>query len=197
MKLIEIAKFLNGELVGDPDLQISGVAKIQTASTGELTFLANPKYGKYLDSTKASAILISKNQTAPQINHIKVDDPYLSFLEVLKLLYPAKDPDYKGIHATAVIADTAILGKNIQIGPHVFVGEYVKIGDNTLIYPNCVILDKAEIGNGCRIYPRVSIREGCKVGNNVIIHDGTVIGSDGFGFAPDGQKYKKMLNPKG
>jgi UDP-3-O-[3-hydroxymyristoyl] glucosamine N-acyltransferase len=192
MKLIEIAKFLNGELVGDPDIQISGVAKIQTATSGELTFLANPKYGKYLDSTKASAVLISKNQSAPQINHIKVDDPYLSFLEVLNLLYPLKNPDYNGIHPTAVIADTAIIGKNVQIGPNVYIGEFVKIGDRSLLYPNCIILDNAEIGKQCRFYPRVSIREGCCVGNNVIIHDGTVVGSDGFGFAPDGDKYKKI-----
>jgi UDP-3-O-[3-hydroxymyristoyl] glucosamine N-acyltransferase len=192
MKLIEIAEFLNGELVGDPDIQISGLAKIQSASTGELTFLANPKYGKYLESTKASAVLISKTQQSPKINHIKVDDPYLSFLEVLNLLYPAKDPNYGGIHQTAVVADTAVIGKNVQIGPNVYIGESVKVGDNSFIYPNCVLLDKVQIGKNCRFYPRVSIREGCRIGNGVIIHDGTVVGCDGFGFAPDREKYKKI-----
>jgi len=192
MKLIEIAKFLNGELIGDPDTQIRGLAKIQSASTGELTFLANPKYGKFLESTKASAILISKTQQSPDINHIKVDDPYLSFLEVLRLFYPIKDPDYNGMHPAAVVANTAEIGKNVQIGPNVYIGENAKVGDNSIIYPNCVLLDNAQIGMNCRFYPRVSIREGCRVGNNVIIHDGTVIGSDGFGFAPDGEKYKKI-----
>ena len=85
MNLLEIAEFLNGELVGDPDIQISGLAKIQSASAGELTFLANPKYGKYLKSTRASAVLVSITQESPDINHIRVDDPYRSFLEVLNL----------------------------------------------------------------------------------------------------------------
>jgi len=192
MKLLEIAEFLNGELIGDPDIQISGLAKIQSAAKGELTFLANPKYGKYLESTMASAVLINKTQEPPGINYIRVDDPYLSFLEVLRLLYPLKDPDFKGIHPAAVIAETAVIGKNVQIGPNVFIGESVKIGDNSLIYPNCTLLDSARIGENCRFYPRVSIREGCRVGNNVIIHDGVVVGSDGFGFAPDGEKYKKI-----
>lgn len=192
MKLIEIAKFVKGELVGDPDIPISGLAKIQSASNGELTFLANPKYRKYLESTKASAILISKNQQSPDINHIRVDDPYMSFLEVLSLFYPVKDPDFNGIHTTAVVDDTADIGKNVQIGPNVYIGESVKIGKNSVIFPNCVLFDYVQIGENCRFYSRVSIRESCRVGNGVIIHDGTVIGSDGFGFAPDGEKYKKI-----
>jgi UDP-3-O-[3-hydroxymyristoyl] glucosamine N-acyltransferase len=192
MKLIEIAKFLKGELVGDPDLEITGLAKIQSATKGDLTFLANPKYEKYLESTQASAVLINKSQPPPDLNHIKVDDPYLSFLEILNLFYPAKDPDFNGVHSTAVVADTATIGKNVQIGPHVFIGDLVKIGDNSILYPNCVILDNVQIGKNCRFYPRVSVREGCQIGNRVIIHDGTVIGSDGFGFAPDGEKYKKI-----
>jgi len=179
-------------LVGNPDIRIGGLAKIQSATNGELTFLSNPKYEKYLESTKASAVIISKDQQSPNINHIKVDDPYLSFLEVLNLLYPVKDPDFNGIHSTAVISDTAIIGKNVQIGPNVYIGESVKIGDNSLIYPHCVFLDNVQVGKNCRLYPRVSIREGCRVGNGVIIHDGTVIGSDGFGFVPDGEKYKKI-----
>jgi len=192
MKLIEIAKFLNGELVGDPDLEISGLAKIQSATAGELTFLANPKYGKYLESTQASAVLINKSQQTPGLDHIKVDDPYLSFLEILNLFFPSKDPDFNGVHSTAVVSETADIGLNVQIGPNVFVGESVKIGDNSIIYPNCVLLDNVQIGKNCRFHPGVSVREGCKIGNGVIIHDGTVIGSDGFGFAPDGEKYKKI-----
>ena len=150
MKLIEIAEFLNGELVGDPEVEISSLAKIQSASSGELTFLANPKYGKYLESTKASAVLVNKTQKTPEINHIKVDDPYLAFLEVLKLLYPVKDPDFNGIHPSAVVADTAVIGKNVQIGPNVYIGESVRIGNNSVIYPNCVLLDNAQIGKNCR-----------------------------------------------
>jgi UDP-3-O-[3-hydroxymyristoyl] glucosamine N-acyltransferase len=192
MKLNEIAKFLKGELVGNPDTEISGLAKIQTASVGELTFLANPKYSKYLESTKASAVLINKSQPSPDLDHIKVEDPYLSFLEILNHFHPPKEPNFDGIHSTAVIAESAIIGENVQIGPNVYIGESAKIGDDTLLYPNCVILDNVQIGRDCRLYPNVSVREGCRIGDRVIIHDGTVIGSDGFGFAPDGEKYKKI-----
>jgi UDP-3-O-[3-hydroxymyristoyl] glucosamine N-acyltransferase len=192
MKLSEIAKFLDGELVGDAEVEITGLAKIQSATEGELTFLSNPKYGKYLESTNASAVLVSKAQQSPDLNHIKVEDPYLSFLEILNLFHPSKDPDFNGIHSTAVVADSAQIGANVQIGPNVYIGDSVKIGEKSIIYPNCVILDNVEIGSNCRLYPRVSIREGCRVGDRVIIHDGTVVGSDGFGFAPDGEKYKKI-----
>jgi UDP-3-O-[3-hydroxymyristoyl] glucosamine N-acyltransferase len=192
MKLSEIATYLRGELVGDPETEIRGLAKIQSASAGELTFLANPKYGKYLESTKASAVLISRSQQSPDLNHIKVDDPYLSFLEILNLFHPPTEPDFNGIHPTAVISPNAEIGENVQIGPNVFVGKSVKIGENSIIYPNCVLLDNVHIGGNCRLYPRVSIREGCSIGDRVIIHDGTVIGSDGFGFAPDEEKYKKI-----
>ena len=192
MKLSEIAKLLKGELVGDPDIEISGLAKIQTASVGELTFLANPKYSKYLETTNASAVLVNKSHEAPDLSHIKVEDPYLSFLEILIIYYPSKKPEFGGIHSTAVIADSAIIGDNVQIGPNVFVGDSAKIGDDTVLYPNCVLLNNVQIGHGCRLYPNVSVREGCRIGDRVIIHDGTVIGSDGFGFAPDEEKYKKI-----
>jgi UDP-3-O-[3-hydroxymyristoyl] glucosamine N-acyltransferase len=192
MKLIEIANYLNGELFGDPDAEISGLAKIQSASDGDLTFLANPKYGKYLESTRATAVLIGKTQQPPSLNHIKVEDPYLSFLEILSLFYPQKDPDFNGVHSSAVVADSAQIGENVQIGPNVYIGESVVIGNHSILYPNCVVLNNVQIGEDCRLYPRVSIREGCRIGNRVIIHDGTVVGSDGFGFAPEGDKYKKI-----
>lgn len=192
MKLNQIAELLNGVLFGDPETEITGLAKIQSAVAGELTFLANPKYAKYLETTKASAVLIARNQEPPQIAHIKVDDPYLAFLETLSVFYPSKDPDFNGIHPTSVIADGAKIGKDVQIGPNVYIGSSVSIGDKSVIYPNCVVLDNVSIGKNCRFYSRVSIREGCRIGNHVIIHDGTVVGSDGFGFAPDGDKYKKI-----
>ncbi len=192
MKLAEIAEFLQGELVGDPEVQIIGLAKIQAAEPGQLTFLANPKYAKYLESTKATAVLIAEDQLAPAIAHIKVKDPYLAFLEILNIYYPAKDPNFEGVHPTAIVADSASIGKNSKIGPNVYIGKSVVIGENTVIYPNCVILDNVHIGKNCRLYPCVSIREGCRIGDQVILHDGTVIGSDGFGFAPEGKKYNKI-----
>lgn len=192
MKLNEIAQLLNGVLVGDPETEITGLAKIQSATNGQLTFLANPKYAKYLETTKASAVLIANDQDAPKIAHIKVSDPYMAFLETLRVFYPPKEPDFQGIHPASVVADSAKIGQNVQIGPNAYIGNNVVIGDSSVIYPNCVILDNVRIGNNCRLYSRVSVREDCLIGNHVIIHDGTVIGSDGFGFAPEGEKYKKI-----
>jgi UDP-3-O-[3-hydroxymyristoyl] glucosamine N-acyltransferase len=192
MKLAEIATLLNGKLVGNPDAKISGLAKIESAKSGELTFIANPKYAKYLNQTKATAVLIAENQEPPPIDHIIVDDPYVAFLEILSKLYPTKDPDFGGIHPAAIIAENAKIGKGVQIGPNVYVGNSAEIGDNTIIYPNCVISEKVKIGKNCRLFACITIRESCQLGDNIIIHDGTVIGSDGFGFAPQGEKYKKI-----
>jgi len=192
MKLSEIAEFLNGELVGDPGLSITGLAKIQDAVPGQLSFLSNPKYTKFLETTKASAILIGLDQDTPSIPCIKVKDPYLAFLEVLRLYYPVIHPDFDGIHPSAVISDSATIGKNVQIGPNVYIGDAAKIGDNTIVYPNCVIFTGVTIGDNCLLYSGISIRENCIVGDRVIIHDGAVVGSDGFGFAPEGDSYKKI-----
>ena len=192
MKLIEIAEFLNGEVVGDSDMEITGLAKIESAQSGELTFLANQKYSKYLEETNASAIIVSKTQESVKLPHIKVDDPYFAFLKALELLHPPEIPDIKGIHSTAVIADSASIGEKVSIGAFVYVGENVKIGDETIIYPNCVVLDNVSIGKKSILFPNVSIRESCQIGSNTIIHNGTVIGSDGFGFAPKGESYDKI-----
>ena len=192
MKLSEIAVFLKGELVSDADLDITGLAKIESAQKGELTFLANPKYSKFLDTTYASAVLVSKEQKTISIPYIKVDDPYLAFLEMLKFFNPPVEPNFNGVHQSAVIAESASIGKNAQIGPFTFIGENVTIGADTIIYPGCVVLDNVKIGENCKIHSNVSIREECSLGNNNIIHSGVVIGSDGFGFAPTGDTYKKI-----
>jgi UDP-3-O-[3-hydroxymyristoyl] glucosamine N-acyltransferase len=192
MKLSEIAEFLNGELVGDPHLDISGLAKIEEAGPGDLTFVANPKYLQYIESTNATAVLISRDQEAIKIPHIKLEDPYLGFLKILEQFYPPKEPNFKGIHSSAVISPSAVIESNVQIGPFTYIGENVHIGQDTVIYPCCVILDDVTIGQNCKIYSHVSIREGCELGNDNIIHCGVIIGSDGFGFAPSGEMYKKI-----
>ncbi|MBI3788084.1 MAG: UDP-3-O-(3-hydroxymyristoyl)glucosamine N-acyltransferase [Ignavibacteriales bacterium] len=190
MTLREIATFLHGELVGDGSVEITRVAKIEEARPGELTFLANPKYEKYLAGTKASAVLVSTKLELRQYGNgsspafIKVQDPYVGFLQILKILTPTIDPFPKGVHPSAVIAKSATLGKNVAIGANAVVGEKVIVGDNTKISHGCVIGDHAVIGNDCLLYPNVTMYHQCKVGNRVTIHSGTVIGSDGFGFAP-------------
>jgi UDP-3-O-[3-hydroxymyristoyl] glucosamine N-acyltransferase len=192
MRLAEIADLLKGELVGDPNIEITGLAKIEEAKPGDITFIANPKYIKYISTTDASALLLAQDYEDIKIPHIKLSDPYLGFVRLIEYFYPTIEPNFEGIHPTAVIASSAIVEDNVKIGPFTYIGEKVRIGKDTLIYPNCVLLDHVTIGQKCKIYSHVSIREKCIIGNNCIIHCGVVIGSDGFGFAPSGDVYKKI-----
>ncbi|HWP81509.1 MAG TPA: UDP-3-O-(3-hydroxymyristoyl)glucosamine N-acyltransferase [Bacteroidota bacterium] len=190
MTVEEIATWLQGELVGDGKAQISRVAKIEEATPGDLTFLANPKYEKFVSTTKATAILVSKQFAIEKANHhkdltfIKVDDPYVAFLHVVKRLSPPVDPFPTGIHSTAIVHPTAVIDKNVSLGAHVVIGEGATIGANTRISHHCVIGDRVTVGRDCSFYPRVTVYHGSKIGDRVILHSGVVIGSDGFGFAP-------------
>ncbi len=192
MKLSEIARLLHGQIEGDADIEITGLAKIQDAKSGDLTFVANPKYQKFLKSTKASAVLVGKDQQEVDLPNIKVDDPYLAFLIALEQFNPPVKSKFTGIHPSSEVAESAAIAEDVHIAPFVYIGENVIIGRNTVIYPGCVILDQVQIGSDCTIYPNVSIRENCQIGNRVIIHNGAVLGSDGFGFAPTGDSYRKI-----
>jgi UDP-3-O-[3-hydroxymyristoyl] glucosamine N-acyltransferase len=189
MTVQEIATLFEGEIVGDPNVEIHRVAKIEEAGAGDLTFFANPKYEKYIASTQASAILVSSGfdlsrLTAGHLVFIKVPDPYVAFLQILKRITPMPEPFPKGIHATAVVPLSAKLGPGVSLGAHVVLGEDVAVGSNTKIGPGCVLGDGASVGDESVIYPNVSIYHGCQIGNRVILHAGVVVGSDGFGFAP-------------
>ena len=189
MTVSEIAAWLNGEVVGNGTVEILRVAKLEEAGPGDLTFLANPKYEKYLALTKASAILVSRKfdqaKTSGRIPAlVRVDDPYLAFLKVLKRLTPALDAFPTGVHPTAVVSPAAKIGKNVDLGACVVVGDGAIIGDGTRIAEGCVVGMQAEIGRECLFYPNVTLYHQCRIGNRVTIHSGTVIGSDGFGFAP-------------
>ena len=195
----EIATFVRGEISGDEGVSILRVAKIEESGPGDLTFLANPKYEKFVATTKASAILVStsfdtKHASLPKgLTFIRVADPYVAFLQVLKRITPMSDPFPKGVHTTASVPASATLGRNVSLGAHVAVGEHAVIGSGTKIAPCCVIGDGVTIGENCLLYPNVTIYYGCRIGNNVIIQAGAVLGSDGFGFAPkpDGS-YEKI-----
>jgi UDP-3-O-[3-hydroxymyristoyl] glucosamine N-acyltransferase len=189
MTVSEIAAWLNGEVVGNGTIDVSRVAKVEEAGPNDLTFLANPKYEKYLALTKASAILVSRKFDRTKLGGrvltlIEVDDPYLAFLKVLKRLTPTLDPFPTGIHPTAVVSPSAKVGKNVDLGAYVVVGDGAAIGDGSRVADGSVIGRRAEIGEECLFHPNVTLYHECKVGNRVTIHSGTVIGSDGFGFAP-------------
>jgi UDP-3-O-[3-hydroxymyristoyl] glucosamine N-acyltransferase len=188
MKLRDIGTLLNAEIEGSGDIEIARVAKIDEAGQGDITFLANPKYAKYLGSTKASAVIVSRTLTVAPGERlpalVRVDDPYVAFLRVLVTFSPPESPFPAGIHPTAVIAPSATIGKNARIGAHVVIGERVRLGDDAVIGHGVVLGDGVEVGPGSLLYANVTVREGCRIGARVIIHSGTVIGSDGFGFAP-------------
>jgi UDP-3-O-[3-hydroxymyristoyl] glucosamine N-acyltransferase len=193
MKLSELCKLLQGELVGNGDIEITNLAKIEDAKKGDLTFLANPKYSKYLDSTNASAILVRRSEDdVDNIPHIVVKDPYISFQKALNIIYPIKNQRFDGIHPTAVISDKAKIAANVRIAPFVYIGPNVSIGENTTIYPGCILLDDSKVGKDCLLYSNVTVYNDCEIQDNVILHSGVVIGSDGFGFAPSGKKYDKI-----
>ncbi len=199
MTVADIAEWLQGDLVGDGSMDILRVAKIEEAGRQDLTFLANPRYTKHIATTGASAVLVSRSFSHLEIKapktlaFIKVDDPYGAFLQVLRRLTPSIDPFGKGIHGTAVVSSTATLGTNVDLGAYVVVADGVHIGDNTRIGEGCVIGAQAEIGKDCRLFPNVTIYHQCQLGNRVTVHSGTVIGSDGFGFAPKaGGAYEKI-----
>jgi UDP-3-O-[3-hydroxymyristoyl] glucosamine N-acyltransferase len=195
MKLREIIGLIGAEVDGGEaaeaarDVEIRRVAKIEEAADGDITFVANPRYIRYLESTHASAVIVSKSLRGEGAFHprailLRVDDPYLSFLKVLLAFNPPKDPLPPGIHPSAVVSPGAALGNNVRIGAHVVVSEGCRIGDGTMIGHGTVLGENVEIGRGSLLYANVTVREGCRIGSRVVIHSGTVIGSDGFGFAP-------------
>jgi UDP-3-O-[3-hydroxymyristoyl] glucosamine N-acyltransferase len=200
MKLSELTKLVGGEITSGSDIEIERVAKIEEASPGDITFLANPKYKKYLATTFASAVLVEKNtqfkeleQRSKPLHLVRVTDPYISFLRLVDKFCPPAAPLPKGIHPSAVIAKNASIGSHVAIGAHVAIGEHCMVGNNVSIYHGGVLGDNVEIAEESLLYANVAIRENCKIGKRVIVHSGTVIGSDGFGFAPNQEgTYEKI-----
>jgi UDP-3-O-[3-hydroxymyristoyl] glucosamine N-acyltransferase len=197
MKVIDIVNHLNGKLEGNPELEISNVGKIETAGKNEISFISNPRYGKYYNTTKAGAIIISNDfiikNPRNDLTVIRVEDSYLSFLKLLELFDNSEIDNVTGISENCTIGKNPEHGENIYIGDLVKIGDNCRIGDNTKIHPNCTLGNRIRIGKNCTLYPNVVVYNNCKIGDNVIIHSGSVIGCDGFGNArqKDGS-YKKI-----
>jgi UDP-3-O-[3-hydroxymyristoyl] glucosamine N-acyltransferase len=191
MKLAELAQHLGATLAGDPDQNITGVATIETASPGELTFVANPKYAAAARTTRASAVLVEPGFPEISSATLRIDNPYLAFARAIELFY--QPPVYApGIHPTAVISPTATIGANAHIGAYVVVGDHAVIGDNAILLPHVVIYSNVRAGNHLFAHAHAVVREFCQLGDNVILQNGAVVGADGFGFAKlkDGSWYK-------
>jgi UDP-3-O-[3-hydroxymyristoyl] glucosamine N-acyltransferase len=178
---------LNAEVEGNDAVDIQRVAKIEEAGEGDLTFVANPRYTRFLGSTRASAVIVARSLEKPAGPHpvlLRVDDPYTAFLKALVTFNPPADPLPQGIHPTAVIAPSATLGRDVRVGAHAVISDHCTIGNGAMIGHGTVLGDRVTIGKDSLLYANVTVREGCTIGDRVIIHSGTVVGSDGFGFAP-------------
>ncbi|NCP46477.1 MAG: UDP-3-O-(3-hydroxymyristoyl)glucosamine N-acyltransferase [Flavobacteriales bacterium] len=190
-----IATLLNGEIEGNPDLIVSSIAKIEEGKKGDLSFLGNLLYEKYLYTTKASVILINKDFTPTKKvkpTLIRVDNAYQSFATLLET-YQKIINQRNGIEQPSFIDSTVKLSENVYIGAFTYLSKNVVIGADTKIYPNVFIGDNVTIGKNCIINSGVKIYNSCVIGNNCIIHSNTVIGADGFGFAPQNDlNYKKI-----
>ncbi len=190
--LEELAELVGGRVIGDGKRVIKGVATIEDARPGDLTFLASPKYLSYIKTTEASAVIVPEERAGIEGQTLLVvKNPYMAFAEMLKLFKPAFMPP-AGIHPKAEVHEKAVLGQGVSIQPYAFVDEGARLGDNVKIFPGAYVGPGVEIGDDTIVYSNVSIREGSVIGKRVIIHCNSVIGSDGFGYAKEGARYLKI-----
>ncbi len=186
MKLGEIAEKLGCKLEGDANVEITGVAGIEEAHPGQLTFLDNRKYYPFVKTTRASAILLAPDGPTVTIAALRTANPYLDFARALELFH--KPPRYApNVHSTAVISSTAKVGDRAHIGPYCFIDEDVEIGDNVVLHSFVTIYRGAKIGDDFFAHSHCVVREDCRIGNRVLLQNGVVVGTDGFGFARDAQ----------
>jgi UDP-3-O-[3-hydroxymyristoyl] glucosamine N-acyltransferase len=194
----QIAGFLNGKIEGDPSARVSDVSKIEEGKPGTLAFLANPKYNKYIYDTDATIVLINEDfvlEKEVKATLIKVKNAYEAFASLLDL-YEQSKPKKTGISSSASIAESATTGENLYIGDFVCIGDESKIGDNVRLYPQVFVGDHVSIGDNTILYPGVKVLDGCQIGKDCIIHAGTVIGSDGFGFAMEQDSSSRRKVPQ-
>lgn len=185
LKAAQIAEIINGTVEGDSTVEVSSVAKIENATPGSLCFLSNSKYGQYLQTTKASIVLVGEeiNNIPEHITVIRCSHPYVAFCEILIRHFDYKDPN-TGIHPTAVIEPTAKIGGNCYIGAHAYIGHHVVVGKNSKVFANSCVYEDSIIGENTVLYANVSVYYNTIIGSNCVIHSGAVLGSDGFGHAP-------------
>ena len=183
----QIADILEGDVVGNPEEEVSKLSKIEEGEKGSLTFLSNPKYNPYLYTTNASIAIVNKSfvpEKEVTTTLIKVDNAYKSFSKLLEFYNEVKN-NKSGIEQPSFISESSKIGNNEYIGAFTYIGENVVIGDNVKIYPNCYIGDNTTIGDNCVLFAGVKVYSETQIGNNCKIHSSSTIGSDGFGFAPD------------
>jgi UDP-3-O-[3-hydroxymyristoyl] glucosamine N-acyltransferase len=184
-----IAGFLKGEIEGNPDVKVSTVSKIEEGHEGALSFLANPKYEHFIYTTNSSVVLVNRDfkpSGKVKATLIRVNNSYEAFASLLSMVEQSR-PKKKGIHPTAIIESTARIGTDVYIGAYTYIGENCTVGDGCRIYPQVYVGDTTSIGKNCTIFQGAKIYHECIIGNGCTIHAGSVVGSDGFGFAPQSE----------
>ncbi len=179
----ELAAVVQGRVIGDAELAITGFSSLNEAGPGDISFLANPKYVPFLAETRAVAVLVNGEHAAPHLVQVVVANPDFAFAAIVAAFGPKASPPPPGIHPTAVIGEGVTLGLGVAIGAHAVISDGVVIGERTVLYPHVYLGAGTKVGADCLIYPQVTVRERCTLGNRVILHPGVVIGSDGFGYA--------------
>jgi len=190
----QIAGLIGGRIEGNENATVNTFAKIEEGHEGAISFLSNPKYTHYLYETKSTIVLINNDVELEQqvsTTLIRVSNAYEAVAKLLQIYESAK-PKKSGIDSMAFVSHKATIGKDVYIGAFAYIGDGTVIGDGTQIYPHTVIGDNVQIGANCLFYPNVTIYQGCRLGNHVTIHSGSVIGADGFGFAPNAEGYDKI-----
>ena len=191
LTLSEIAKHLDGEVIGDPTCLIKGVSEIQNSEPNTITFLGNPLYGKYLINTKAAAVIVENSDVLDGRNGIVVQNPQLALARALSLFLESTDTTPL-IHPSSIISSNAQIGKDVNISAGVIIQDGVSIGDGSSIGSNVVIETNTTIGKNCKIFSNVSLYHGITLGKNVIVHSGTSIGCDGFGYVTENDIHEKI-----
>lgn len=190
----QIAEFIQGEIVGNENATVHTFAKIEEGIPGAISFLSNPKYTPYIYTTQSSIVLVNKDFVPEQeikATLIKVENAYDSLAKLLTL-YEQSKPKKTGIDSLAYVASTAKIGENVYIAPFAYIGDYAEIGNDVMIHAHATIGEHVKIGNNCVVYPNTTVYHDCRIGNNCTLHAGSVIGADGFGFAPTPDGYEKI-----
>jgi UDP-3-O-[3-hydroxymyristoyl] glucosamine N-acyltransferase len=191
LSLNQIAELVNGEAAGDLQKIIRDVAPFEAAGVDEITFADSAKFYKKIDNTAAGAVIVPRSIKIETKNTVRVDNPKVAFAKLMDIFHPPTIPD-TGISPTVVVGNNFKCGQNVSVAPMVVIGDNVILGKGVILGPGVVIGDNVVIGDDVRIHPNVTVLEGSRLGNRIIIHAGSVIGSDGYGFAPDGERYHKI-----
>jgi len=196
MKLADLAERLGAELHGDGSVEVTGVRGIEEASPSEVTFVANPKYAGLARTTKAAAVLVTVDFPEIETPTLRLSNPYLAFSQALGLFY--QPPRYEpGVHTTAVVDPTAVLGAGAHVGAYAVIGPQVRVGDHATILPHVVLYSGVTVGDHFFAHAHAVVRENCTLGDHVTLENGAIVGSDGFGFAKDNDGHWQKIPQSG